>query len=79
MNEYPVSFFWKGKISFVIFSPDLINDKTKAEGLIWGGIRKWFEDKNLPMPEFVRNVQYEGKKEYQWDVLPLQSSLESCK
>ena len=71
MKAYEVSFFFEGTKTISIPSPDTIQNATQAQGIAYGGIKRWFEQQGQPVPEFVRNVQYAGAKEYQWDILPL--------
>lgn len=71
MNAYEVSFFFKGTKIVSIKSPDIIQNATQAQSIAYGGIKCWFEQQGLPVPEFVRNVHYIGSEEYQWEILPL--------
>ena len=71
MKAYEVSFFFEGTKTISIDSPDTITNLVQAENLAYGGIKLWFEQQGLPIPELVRNVEYVGFNEYQWDILPL--------
>ena len=71
MNTYQVSFSLNGVTQISIESSDVIENTLQAEAIAIGGIKQWFQEQVLPVPDFVRNVYYIGAEEYQWDILPL--------
>ncbi len=75
-----ITFYWEGKTwetSVIPKNPPL--NKTDAETIAWMAIRRWFEERHTEVPEFVRNVQVDDVKEYQWDILPLTASNDTRK
>ncbi len=75
-----ITFFWKGETKKIFVVPEKFPlDKIDAETVAWSALLGWFEVKRIEIPEFVRNVQLDDVKEYQWDILPLTTSIDSCK
>lgn len=70
-NKIEVTFFWEGQQISVIKSDLLPTHELAARTLANYAIEEWFMQQKLPVPEFVRNVEYVGYKKYQWDILIL--------
>ena len=75
MKEYNVSFCWKGMKNILIKLPKVPATHEQVECIVWGSLRKWFEETKTPIPPAVLNVQFDNSKEYQWDYFPLYSPL----
>ena len=70
-NQIEVTFFLgKDRVSIITSDP-LPTHELAARELAGYAVRDWFERQDLPVPEFVRNVQCVGCEEYQWDILVL--------
>ena len=70
-NQIEVTFFLgKDRVS-IITSDSLPAHELAARELADYAVRDWFKRQDLPVPEFVRNVQYVGCEDYQWDILVL--------
>lgn len=70
-NQIEVTFSLGGQHVSVITSDPLPTNKLVARTLAGYAIEYWFEQQGLPVPEFVRNVEYVGCEDYQWDILVL--------
>lgn len=71
MNKYCLSFSSNGIKQIHVYSPDVIGNELQAQSIAYGGIKLWYEQQNLPVPESVQDVRYVDQYDYQWDVLPL--------
>lgn len=71
-NQIEVTFSWEGQQPVSAIKSDLLpTHESAARELAVSAIEDWFMQHNLPVPERVRNVQYVGCKEYQWDIINL--------
>lgn len=73
--DFTVIFYWEGhdyKTNYVV--DKLPEDELEAVGIAYGAIKKWFSDKNLSVPQDVRNVTFYTGKAYKWGIFPLSSS-----
>lgn len=77
---YEITFLWKGKMKKIsVTTEKVLPNKDEAENIAWGAIRGWFESEKISIPEYIRNVQFVGIKEFHWDVITLKSSSDNCK
>lgn len=71
-NKIEVTFSWEGQQPVSAIKSDLLpTHELAARELAISAIEDWFTQHNLPVPELVRNVQYVGCEEYQWDIFVL--------
>lgn len=72
MNSINFSFFWEGqqrKAHF--FTNDEPLDEVQISALVYGAIKLWFLNQNLPLPEVVRNIKIDDGEKYHWRTMKI--------